>query len=77
MNLTKQLKSLEGLSKFLGMGTLNLYGNDINWSELEKIRHLHIVDLILLSNPKLDKDPYCEYSVILFSIYEYFLIKLV
>ena len=41
------------------MGTLNLHGNDLNWIELEKIRHLHTIDLILANNPKLDKDPYC------------------
>ena len=54
------MKTLDGLSKFIAMGTLNLHGNDLNWPELEKIRHLHVVDLVLSGNPKLDKDPFCK-----------------
>jgi hypothetical protein len=57
--LLLKLKSLDGLSKFIAMGTLNMYGNDLNWTELEKIRHLHIIDINLLNNPRLEKDPNC------------------
>ncbi len=54
------MKNLDGLSKFIAIGTLNLHGNDLNWPELEKIRHLHVVDLVLTNNPKLDKDSFCK-----------------
>ncbi|CAF0915842.1 unnamed protein product [Brachionus calyciflorus] len=53
-----RIKNLEGFSKFVALGTLNLHGNEFNWSELEKIRHLHIVDLITSNNIKFDKDPH-------------------
>ena len=55
-----RIKTLDGLTKFIAIGTLNLHGNDLNWLELEKIRHLHTIDIILSNNPKLDKDPYCK-----------------
>ena len=64
--LILKLKSLDGLSKFLAIGTLNLHENDLNWNELEKIRHLHIIDLTLTNNSKLDKDPYCNYNLKIF-----------
>ena len=53
------IKNLDGLSKFVALGTLNLHGNQFAWNELEKIRHLHIVDLVISSNTKLDNDPNC------------------
>ena len=61
------MKYLDGLSKFVTFGTLNVSSNDLNWNEMEKIRHLHIVDLIAVNNPKLDKDLYCKCKSHLFS----------
>ena len=54
-----RVKNLDGLAKFVAFGTLNLHSNEFNWNELEKIRHLHIVDLIIANNSKMTKDPYC------------------
>ena len=55
-----KIKNLDGLNKFVAVGTLNLHGNDYNWTELEKIRHLHVIDLVCSSNPKLERDPNCS-----------------
>ncbi|RNA12827.1 leucine-rich repeat-containing 46 [Brachionus plicatilis] len=52
MKITHQIKNLEGFSKFMAIGTLNLHGNEFNWTELERIRHLHIVDFIASNNLK-------------------------
>jgi hypothetical protein len=57
-----KIKNLDGLARFVAMGTLNLDGNDFGWLELEKIRHLHIIDLITTNNSKLEKDSYCKNS---------------
>ena len=60
------MKFLTGLQRFVALGTLVLSNNDIGWAELAKIRHLHILDLYLHGNAKLEKDPYCKIFVIPF-----------
>lgn len=60
---------MDGLSKFVALGTLNLHSNNIDWLEFERIRHLHIVDLITVNNPKLSNDPNC------LCFYSYFYLK--
>jgi hypothetical protein len=55
-----QLKSLDGLSKFVAVGNLNLSNNDLTWHELGKIRHLHILNLSFHGNHQLEKEPYCK-----------------
>ena len=55
-----KIKSLDGLSRFVALGSLNLSNNEFNWIELEKIRHLHIIDLIIFDNKKLDKEQHCN-----------------
>lgn len=32
----------------------------LDWNELQKIRHVHILDLSLHGNHKLEMDAYCE-----------------
>ena len=44
-------------------GTLILSNNDLDWNELQKIRHVHILDLTLHGNQKLEVDAYCKCSV--------------
>ena len=60
MCVSVQIQNLEGLERFLALGTLSLSGNNLTWSELTKIQHMHILNLNLHSNPLLQKDPYCE-----------------
>ncbi len=59
-NLCFQIKSLDGLARFVGLGTLILCNNDLTWAELGKLRHMHILDLSLHGNSQLEKEPYCE-----------------
>ena len=59
-----RIKNLDGLTKFVALGTLNLHRNEFVWNELEKIRHLHIVDLIITNNTKLDKDTNCWWKLL-------------
>lgn len=54
------MKSLEGLFSVAAFGTLVLANNDLDWNELQKIRHVHILDLSLHGNHKLEMDAYCE-----------------
>ena len=54
-----KIKNLDGLSKFVAIGTLDLDGNDFGWLEFEKIRHLHIIDLITTNNLKLERELNC------------------
>jgi hypothetical protein len=51
-----RVKNLDGLSKFVALGTLKLHGNDLNWIDLEAIRHLHIIDLFISNNTRLEKE---------------------
>jgi len=51
------------MSKFVAMGTLNLANNDLDWQEVGKLRHMHILDLSLHGNAQLEKDPYCKYGL--------------
>lgn len=59
-----QIKILEGLSKFVAIGTLILSNNQISWTDLNKIRHMHILDLCLHGNKNIEKDPYYRIHVI-------------
>ncbi|XP_046581209.1 uncharacterized protein LOC124288684 [Haliotis rubra] len=59
-----KIQCLDGLSRFLAVGTLILAGNNLTWKELVKIRHLHILNLSLHGNPHLEKDPYYRIHVI-------------
>ncbi|XP_072023984.1 uncharacterized protein [Amphiura filiformis] len=56
--------NLDGLSKFMAFGELNLSNNDLNWAELRKIRHMHILHLSLHGNKRMEKDPYYRIHVI-------------
>lgn len=58
------VRSLEGFSSVLTFGTLILANNDLDWNELQKIRHVHILDLCLHGNPKLEMDAYYRMHVI-------------
>nr|XP_054764062.1 uncharacterized protein LOC129270765 isoform X1 [Lytechinus pictus] len=59
-----QVTNLDGLSKFVALGTLNLSLNNLAWRDLRHIRHMYILELSLHGNPKLDKDPYYRIHVI-------------
>ncbi|XP_031561141.1 uncharacterized protein LOC116297119, partial [Actinia tenebrosa] len=59
-----KLRSLEGLSRFPVFGTLILSNNELDWNELLKIRHIHILDLTLHGNPLLEMDSYYRLHVI-------------
>lgn len=52
---------MEGLFTVVAFGTLILSNNDLDWNELQKIRHVHILDLCLHGNPKLEMDAYCKF----------------
>lgn len=58
------VKSLEGLFSVAAFGTLVLANNDLDWNELQKIRHVHILDLSLHGNHKLEMDAYYRMHVI-------------
>ena len=58
------MRSLEGLFYVAAFGTLILSNNDLDWNELQRIRHVHILDLTLRDgNQELEMDAYCKYSV--------------
>ncbi|XP_071117853.1 uncharacterized protein [Haliotis cracherodii] len=59
-----KIQCLDGLSRFLAVGTLILSSNNLTWKELVKIRHLHMLNLSLHGNPHLEKDPYYRIHVI-------------
>ncbi|XP_071799635.1 uncharacterized protein [Asterias amurensis] len=59
-----KLSNLDGLSKFIALGTLNLANNNLAWAELMKIRHMHILDLSLHGNNNMEKDKYYRIHVI-------------
>ncbi|XP_062509404.1 uncharacterized protein LOC134185596 isoform X2 [Corticium candelabrum] len=58
------VKCLDGLARFVALGILELSCNNLDWLELRKIRHMHIISLHLQGNPKLDKDPHYRFHVI-------------
>ena len=62
-----QVRCLDGFSRFVAIGTLDLSGNQLSWTELSKIQHLHILDLRLHGNTQLERDPYCESHGLAFS----------
>ena len=62
--LSLKVRSLEGLISVAAFGTLILANNDLDWNELQKIRHVHVLDLCLHGNQKLEMDAYCECSII-------------
>lgn len=47
----------------MALGSLVLANNDLTWSELAKIKHLHVLQLTLLGNPRLERDPFCKFIV--------------
>ncbi|GCC27124.1 hypothetical protein chiPu_0005546 [Chiloscyllium punctatum] len=51
-----KIKGLDGLKRFIALGTLDLSGNLLTWKELQKIRHIQILDLQLYGNPELQND---------------------
>ncbi|KAL8622518.1 hypothetical protein ACOMHN_034181 [Nucella lapillus] len=59
-----QVWCVEGLSRFLCLGTLILSNNQLTWASLTHLRHLHINNLSLHGNPQLEKDPYYRIHVI-------------
>ena len=58
-----KVKNLEGLRRTVALGSLNLANNDLVWSDLSKIQHMHILNLNLHGNRKLEKNTYCEFLV--------------
>ncbi|PFX19137.1 hypothetical protein AWC38_SpisGene16452 [Stylophora pistillata] len=58
------VRSLEGLFSVAAFGTLILANNDLDWIELQKMRHVHILDLSLHGNHKLEMDAYYRMHVI-------------
>ncbi|KAK7099976.1 hypothetical protein V1264_022994 [Littorina saxatilis] len=58
------LQSVDGLSRFLALGTLVLSNNDLDWPVLANLTHLHILSLSLHGNQKLERDPYYRIHVI-------------
>ncbi|XP_038049525.1 uncharacterized protein LOC119723086 isoform X2 [Patiria miniata] len=59
-----KISNLDGLSKFIALGCLNLANNDLAWSELMKIRHMHVLDMSLHGNETLERDKYYRIHVI-------------
>ncbi|CAI9728615.1 XP_036361594.1uncharacterized protein LOC115215773 [Octopus vulgaris] len=51
-----KITCLDGLTPFIALGCLNLSHNQVSWSELLKIRHIQILDLMLFGNPNLEKE---------------------
>ena len=63
-----KLRSLDGLDRFIVLGSVNLSRNDLSWKELRKISHITFLSLYLFKNRRLDEDPkYREHIVDLFS----------
>ena len=52
-----KLQSLDGLDRFIVLGSLNLSKNNLSWKELRKISHITILGLYLFKNHRLDQDP--------------------
>ncbi|XP_041357106.1 uncharacterized protein LOC121374191 [Gigantopelta aegis] len=59
-----QVVCLDGLSRFLALGTLVLSNNNLSWKDLLKIRHIHILSLSLHGNQQMEKNPYYRIHVI-------------
>ncbi|GFR59613.1 protein phosphatase 1 regulatory subunit 7 [Elysia marginata] len=59
-----QICGLNALSRYLALGTVILTNNDLQWKDLEHIRHAHFLSISLHGNPGLDKDPYYRIHVI-------------
>ena len=51
-----KVKSIEGLSRFAVLGQFSATNNKISWVEIERIRHVQIVDTRLSGNDELEKD---------------------
>ena len=54
------MKSLIGIGQFPSLGGLFLSYNDLNWREVNRLHHMHILRLTLIGNPQLDCDPNCK-----------------
>ncbi|XP_038650013.1 uncharacterized protein LOC119964510 isoform X2 [Scyliorhinus canicula] len=59
-----KIKGLDGLKRFIALGTLDLSGNLLTWKELQKIRHIQILDLRLHGNPELNNDAHYRIHVV-------------
>uniref|UniRef100_UPI00398F7083 putative nuclease HARBI1 n=1 Tax=Pristiophorus japonicus TaxID=55135 RepID=UPI00398F7083 len=59
----QDIKGLDGLKRFIALGTLDLSKNLLTWKELQKIRHINILDLRLHGNPELQNDAHCTESI--------------
>ncbi|RUS88555.1 hypothetical protein EGW08_003655, partial [Elysia chlorotica] len=59
-----QIAVLNALSRYLALGTVILTNNNLQWRDLEHIRHAHFLSISLHGNPKLDQDPYYRIHVI-------------
>jgi hypothetical protein len=59
-----KVKNLEGLVRFVALGSLVLTNNNLDWQEIKRLSHLHILSLSLTGNPKLDNDPHYRHHVI-------------
>ncbi|XP_078417959.1 uncharacterized protein LOC144692747 isoform X2 [Cetorhinus maximus] len=59
-----KIKGLDGLRQFIALGTLDLSGNLLTWKELQKIRHIQILDLRLYGNPALQNDAHYRVHVV-------------
>ena len=58
------MKSLIGIGQFPSLGGLFLSYNDLNWREINRLHHMHILRLTLIGNPQLDCDPNCKNTYI-------------
>ena len=56
------------MSQFPALGGLQLAFNEVTWRELNRLRHMHILNLMLLGNPQLDCDPNCKNTAILLAV---------
>ncbi|KAJ8039853.1 Protein tilB-like [Holothuria leucospilota] len=61
---SNDVTNLYTLSRFIALGSLNLSFNNLHWNELMKIRHMHILELFLHGNIRLEKDPNYRIHVI-------------
>ncbi|XP_048395851.1 protein phosphatase 1 regulatory subunit 7-like [Stegostoma tigrinum] len=59
-----KIKGLDGLKRFIALGTLDLSRNLLTWKELQKIRHIQILDLRLYGNPELQNDVHYRVHVV-------------
>ena len=49
--------------RFPALNSMVLSDNCLDWQELKRISHIHLLSLTLTGNLKLDNDPHCKYTV--------------